>query len=65
MKTFKEYDPEDFYDELVDEQGKPRPGVQLLVDRIESLPDGNLLLRQKEAEALLLKMGITFGGNSS
>jgi uncharacterized circularly permuted ATP-grasp superfamily protein len=60
METFTTYDPEGFYDELVDENGKPRPGVQLLVDKIESLPDGDLDRRQKEAEALLLKMGITF-----
>ena len=60
METFTTYDPEGFYDELVDEKGKPRPGVQLLVDKIESLPKGNLQLRQNEAEALLLKMGITF-----
>ncbi|MGW8195344.1 MAG: circularly permuted type 2 ATP-grasp protein [Desulforhopalus sp.] len=60
METFTTYDPEDFYDELVDENGVPRPGVQLLVDKIESLPNGALTLRQKEAEALLLKMGITF-----
>ncbi|TKB08621.1 circularly permuted type 2 ATP-grasp protein [Desulforhopalus sp. IMCC35007] len=60
METFTTYDPEGFYDELVDENGKPRPGVELLVDKIESLPDGDLDRRQKEAEALLLKMGITF-----
>ena len=60
METFKTYDPEDFYDELIDEHGNPRPGAQLLVDKIESLPEGDLALRQKEAEALLLKMGITF-----
>lgn len=60
METFSAYDPEDFFDELVDENGTPRPGVQLLVDKIESLPNGDLMLRQKEAEALLLKMGITF-----
>ncbi len=60
METFKTYDPGDFYDELIDENGRPRPGAQLLIDRIESLPDGDLILRQKEAEALLLKMGITF-----
>ncbi len=58
--TFDTYDPEDFYDELIDADGTPRPGVQLLVDRIESLPKGDLTLKQKEAEALLLKMGITF-----
>lgn len=60
MSTFKTYDPDDFYDELIDENGKPRPGAQLLIDKIESLPEGDLALRQKEAEALLLKMGITF-----
>ena len=60
METFSTYDPEGFYDELIDEKGNPRPGIQLLVDKIESLPKGDLKLRQKEAEALLLKMGITF-----
>ncbi len=60
MATFKTYDPENFYDELIDENGKPRPEAQLLIDKIESLPEGDLALRQKEAEALLLKMGITF-----
>ena len=60
METFKTYDPEDYYDELIDADGKPRPGAQLLIDKIESLPDEDLILRQKEAEALLLKMGITF-----
>ena len=60
METFKTYDPEDFFDELIDENGNPRPGAQLLVEKIESLPDGDLAMRQKEAEALLLKMGITF-----
>ncbi|MEE4242565.1 MAG: circularly permuted type 2 ATP-grasp protein [Desulfopila sp.] len=60
METFQTYDPEDFYDELIDADGKPRPEAQLLIDKINSLPEGDLALRQKEAEALLLKMGITF-----
>ena len=60
MNTFRTYDPEGFYDELIDENGTPRPGVQLLVDKIDSLPEGDLAFRQKAAEALLLKMGITF-----
>ena len=47
METFKTYDPEDYYDELIDADGKPRPGAQLLIDKIESLPDGDLILRQK------------------
>ena len=60
MVTFKNYDTGGFYDELIDENGHPRPGAQLLVDKIESLPDGDLTMRQKAAESLLLKMGITF-----
>ena len=60
METFKSYDPGDFYDELIEADGSPRPGAKLLIDKLESLPPGDLSLRQREAEALLLKMGITF-----
>jgi uncharacterized circularly permuted ATP-grasp superfamily protein len=60
MDTFKSYDPGDFYDELIDADGAPRPGAGLLVDQIESLPPGKLAMHQTAAEALLLRMGITF-----
>ncbi len=60
MKSFFGYDPEDFYDELIDADGTPRPGARLLVEKIESLPQGDLAMRQRAAEALLFKMGITF-----
>jgi uncharacterized circularly permuted ATP-grasp superfamily protein len=60
MVTFASYDPGDFFDELIEPDGTPRAGVQLLIDKIESLPPGDLLMRQQAAEALLLKMGITF-----
>lgn len=60
METFASYDPGDFFDELIEPGGKPRPGAQLLVDKIESLQPGDLRMRQQAAEALLLKMGITF-----
>ena len=60
METFGSYDTGGFYDELIDADGSPRPGAKLLVDKIESLPPGDLAMRQKAAEALLLKMGITF-----
>ncbi len=60
METFKTYDPEDFYDELIDAGGTPRPGAKLLVEKIDLMPKGDLAMRQKAAEALLLKMGITF-----
>ncbi len=60
METFRDYDPGDFFDELFEADGTPRPGAKLLVEKIESLPPGDLAMRQKAAEALLLKMGITF-----
>jgi uncharacterized circularly permuted ATP-grasp superfamily protein len=60
METFRDYDPGDFFDELFAADGTPRPGAKLLVEKIESLPPGDLAMRQKAAEALLLKMGITF-----
>jgi len=60
METFRTYNPGDFYDELIATDGTPRPGARLLVDKIESLPSGDLAFRQKAAEAMLLKMGITF-----
>lgn len=60
MELLKNYDPQDYYDELFESKGVPRPGARLLMDKIHSLPPGELLARQKAAEALLLKMGITF-----
>lgn len=60
MITFEHYNPQDYYDELIDADGKPRPAARLLIDKIESLPAGDLAMRQKAAEALLLRMGITF-----
>ena len=60
MPAFANYDPENYYDELFSAPGTPRPGARLLVEKIESLPEGELLIRQKAAEAQLLKMGITF-----
>ncbi|MGA8862718.1 MAG: circularly permuted type 2 ATP-grasp protein [Gallionella sp.] len=58
--NFKSYDTENFYDELIDSNGLPRPGARILVERIETLPDGEILDRQKAAEAAMYNMGITF-----
>ncbi len=57
---FTQYQLEGFYDELFAEQGTPRPGARPIVERIESLPAGELLRRQKAAEKALFQMGITF-----
>ena len=58
--NFTGYDTEGFYDELFDAQGKPRPGADLLVKRINALPDSELQRRQQAAEKALLNLGITF-----
>lgn len=60
MPTFQEYDPGNFYDEMFEAPGRPRPHAKMLVELIESLPRGEFLRRQKAAEGLLLRMGITF-----
>jgi len=57
---FSTYQSEGFYDELFDENNHPRPGAQLLVQKIESLAKENLLTKQQAAEIMLLQLGITF-----
>jgi uncharacterized circularly permuted ATP-grasp superfamily protein len=58
--NFTGYDTEGFYDELFDAHGQPRPGADLLVQRINSMGDSELLRRQMAAEKALLNLGITF-----
>ena len=57
---FSSYECEDFFDEMFLPDGTPRAGALLVKERIESLPDGELLARQAAAERLLLQNGITF-----
>ncbi|BAN36229.1 hypothetical protein SCD_n02421 [Sulfuricella denitrificans skB26] len=57
---FNSYDTKNFYDELIQPSGAPRPGARILVERIESLQDGEIIARQKAAEAAMYNMGITF-----
>ena len=54
------YDPEDFYDELFESSGRPRPEAAPLVDQINSLEPGDLRMRQAAIEQALMRMGITF-----
>jgi uncharacterized circularly permuted ATP-grasp superfamily protein len=58
--SFQKYDPGAFFDELFQSKGTPRPTALPLIERIQSLPPGELQRRQKAAEAALLQMGITF-----
>ncbi len=57
---FADYSTDGFHDEIFLPDGTPRPEVQLLIDRIESLPDNEFLRRHRAAERALLGMGITF-----
>jgi uncharacterized circularly permuted ATP-grasp superfamily protein len=59
-QNFAGYQTEEFYDELFDQRGSPRPGAKVLVDFINSLPAGALRDRQEAIERALHRMGITF-----
>lgn len=65
--NIKSYDPEEHYDELFEARGKPRAGTKILIDRLQSFPEGELQIRQTAAELALFNMGVTFTvyGNES
>ncbi len=58
--NFKAYAIDSFYDEMFAPGCTPRPGIDLLCQKIESLPPGELKHRQAAAEKALFDMGITF-----
>ncbi len=58
--NFENYDTEGFFDEMFGPDGIPRPGANLVVERINSLPAEELTRRQRAAERALLHLGITF-----
>ena len=60
MTRFDGYNTDGFFDEMFSPDGSARPAVQMLVERIESFPEGELIRRQIAAEYALLRMGITF-----
>lgn len=60
MTGFDGYNTEGFYDEMLAPDGSARPAAQMLMERIESFPEGELARRQIAAEYALLRMGITF-----
>lgn len=57
---YKDYDTEGFFDEYFQADGSPRQGASVLLKRLEDLPGGELLRRQKATEARLFQMGVTF-----
>lgn len=57
---FQDYQTDGFYDEMFDDQLRPRPGTEVVVDRFNALSVEELQRRQQSAERALLQMGITF-----
>src|SRR5262245_62015034 len=50
----------EFFDEILLPEGKPRPGADLLVRRLEAMTEADLERRQLAADVAMLNMGITF-----
>jgi len=59
-QELKTYDPEGFYDELVESPGQPRRGMENLIDSLAQLSHKELTQRQAEAERAFFNAGITF-----
>jgi uncharacterized circularly permuted ATP-grasp superfamily protein len=57
---FDQYAVEGFYDEMFAADGTARPRAAMLMEKINSLGDGELQRRQQSAERSLMNMGITF-----
>src|SRR6516225_1161808 len=57
---FTQYEAAGFFDELFEDNSRPRTAARALVQFIDALPEGELLHRQRSAERALLNMGITF-----
>ncbi|MBK8480253.1 MAG: circularly permuted type 2 ATP-grasp protein [Proteobacteria bacterium] len=60
MLSFAAYDTTNHYDELIGEDGRPRPQARLLVETLEALSGAELLARQGAAVRLFQRMGISF-----
>src|SRR5262245_61072046 len=57
---FGSYNTDGFHDEMFDAEGRVRPEARLLLETINSLPEGELQRCQRAAERLLVQLGITF-----
>ena len=57
---FSNYGTDGFFDEMFDGDSRPSASAKALVQFIDTLPEGELLRRQRSAERALLHMGITF-----
>jgi len=58
--NFDNYQMDNFYDELFEGPGQPRPSAAPLINRLKGMPPEDVMRYQRVAEAELLQMGITF-----
>ena len=58
--SFDSYNPEEFYDELFIEAGKPRSHSISLIEHMKALGIEQLLQQRSTAEIALFKLGVTF-----
>ncbi len=58
--AWEEYEVGEFYDEMFIAPGRPRPGCELLAERLAALPTDELTHRQNAAEVAMLNLGVTF-----
>ncbi|HBV63510.1 MAG TPA: hypothetical protein DEF45_10860 [Rhodopirellula sp.] len=58
--VFSNYQTEGFFDELIDEQGRPRPDAEQLVRLINQMQPAELVRRHRVIERSMYQMGITF-----
>ena len=58
--SWNEYEPGNFYDELILDPGTPRPHAQKLAQYLATQKDDELIRRQAAAEVSIKEMGITF-----
>ncbi|SIS97421.1 circularly permuted type 2 ATP-grasp protein [Neptunomonas antarctica] len=57
---WKQYDSNNFFDELIGDNGIPRASAERLVEHLESLEEGELESRKQMAEATIQEMGVSF-----
>ncbi|MBI2803309.1 MAG: circularly permuted type 2 ATP-grasp protein [Gammaproteobacteria bacterium] len=57
---FSTYRSGDYYDELIDVEGVPRPWARTLVEHLSSLDGAELNRRRAAVDAAIITMGITF-----
>ncbi|MGB0720882.1 MAG: circularly permuted type 2 ATP-grasp protein [Gammaproteobacteria bacterium] len=58
--NWQAYEKSDFFDELIDEESKPRAAAKELVSFLDELDTEDLQQRQAEADLSMKQMGVTF-----